>query len=218
MVAILAAALNSPKSATGFAISSSTESGSVNYCSADWKCYGPAQRGFQRADCSWASVEACGTNSSCPQNQVLVSACNKTCTGDGTCNGCAPLCETPTPVPTPALPPKFNEVCSENPAPRACEGEETYEKIDYTNTPSALLQCKKIRETGYGLFSCPSCGKEKLDACVNIFLGLLWKARCSETKATACGSMQQCPQGFQSIEEPCEKASSKTLFCCKKQE
>ncbi len=214
LVAVAAGALETPGKITGMAITSSSQASSINYCNADWACYGPDHRGFRHADCSWESVAACGSNSTCPAGTVLVSACNTTCSGDGVCNSCTPVCALPTPTPAPF---ESREFCGAT-APAECAGSAVYEKKSLAKTASSALECKKTTDAGFGLFSCPKCPSgTSLDKCADMFLGIIWRSRCAETYSTACGAAVPCRGGFDAAETACEMQIVETSRCCKKQ-
>jgi hypothetical protein len=217
LFAVAVGSLETPGKLTGMAITSSSNASSVNYCDADWACYGETHRGYRRADCSWEKVEACGTNSACPDGLVLAAPCNKTCSGDGVCDGCQPVCAQPTPAPTASPVPVSIEICSETALPQACAGEDAYQKEVAAYSPALLRSCKKTVETGLSFLSCPACPQgTALDNCVNVFFWLVWKSKCAQTQSFACGEAGECPSGFGAADTPCEKRSAKKNFCCKK--
>ena len=214
LLLIAVMALQSPNKISGMAITSSQNTAG-QYCNADWSCYGPLHKGFRKADCSWMSVEACGINSTCPQESVLAESCVKKCVGDGKCEGCNATCvsATPTPAPKPVV---FNEICGKT-TPTECENEEIYNQRIVIVENGFATNCKKTTETGWNLLSCPKCPNGKLDNCVNVFWGVVWKAKCVEEEKNACGAAISCPTGFLPSEEACEKQFVSVEQCCKKQ-
>ncbi len=209
----LSAAIESKTAATGAVISAPSQNTSQAYCSADWKCYGPSHKGFQRADCIWERVEACGANSTCPEGQTLLQACNKTCSS-GVCNGCAPTCITITPTPAPRTL-EEKEFCGAA-IPEECAGERVFEKPIAQTILETFVSCKKYSKSGFGLFSCPPCGNLKLDNCQNLFFGIVWNAICVQEEESECGKPLECAAGFEKRERECEKETIEILQCCKK--